>query len=132
MWRLCKISITPTICQNHFLLGNILIVGIPKYTVLAIIFKVFMWPISFINEGLRRIIQLKCFGMVSKTTRSSVTCKMDNGIGLSSSDFALTSKKKKNFRATLKIQMRFFYLLKHRMMHSLRLVQNDLPLYQSH
>ena len=38
--------------------------------------------------------------------RSSVTGKMDNGIPFSSSDSAMTSKKKKNRRATFKIKMK--------------------------
>ena len=49
MWRLCKFSLTPTLRQNNVLLRNILIVGIPKSTVLVIIFRVFIWLLSFKN-----------------------------------------------------------------------------------
>ena len=69
MWRLCKISITPTVRQNTFLLRKIPIVEIPKSMVLVIIFRVFMWLISLINSGPQKIIHLQCFEMVSKKGR---------------------------------------------------------------
>ena len=47
--EIVKNSIMPTVRQNHFLLRNISIFGIPKSTVLAIIFRVFMWSLSLIN-----------------------------------------------------------------------------------
>ena len=43
---------------------------------------------------------------ISKMTRSSVIGIMDDGIPLSSSDSVMTSKEKKNHRATFKIQMK--------------------------
>ena len=66
MWKLRKISIMPTIHQTLFVLRNILIVGIPKYTVLVIIFRVFVWPFTLMNVGPRSIIHLQCFEMVSQ------------------------------------------------------------------
>ena len=54
---------------KYDLLRNKLIVGIPKSTVLVIIFKVFMWPLSLINAVPRIIIHLQCFEMVSKKIR---------------------------------------------------------------
>ena len=65
-----------------------------------------MWPLSLINTVQRSIIHLQCFEMVSKKTRSSVTGKMDDRIPLSSSDYTMTSKKKKNLLAMFKIQMK--------------------------
>ena len=54
---------------------------------------------------------------------------MEDGITLSSSDSEMTSKKKKNFLATFKIQMKnTFYILKQGMMQCLRLGQKELPL----
>ena len=41
-----KISIMPTARQTIFVLRKIYIVGIPKYTVLIIIFRVFMWLLA--------------------------------------------------------------------------------------
>ena len=64
IWILCKSSITPTLRQNHFLFRNISIVGIPKSTVLVIIFRVFMWPLLLINSGPQSIIPLQCFEML--------------------------------------------------------------------
>ena len=101
MWILNKISIMSTVRKNHFLLRKILRVGIPKSAVLVIIFIVFMWTISFSNAGLRSIIHLKCFEMVSqKKTRSSYKFTMNNGTPLSSSDSEMASKVKKNRRST--------------------------------
>ena len=62
---LLKISIMPTV-HNCFLLRNILRVGIPKSTVLVIIFRFFMWPLSLRNSGPRNIIHLQCFEKLSK------------------------------------------------------------------
>ena len=72
MWRLRKIDIMPTVRQNLFLLRNISRVGIPKSTVIVIIFRVFMWPPSFRNAGTRRIIYLKCFEIVSKKIQDNI------------------------------------------------------------
>ena len=69
---------------------------------------------------------------ILKNTRSSVTGKMDDGIPLSPSDSAMTSKKNKNRRATFKIQLKKNYLLKQRIMQCLRQGQKYLPLYWSH
>ena len=47
---------------------------------------------------------------------------MDNGIPLSSSNYAMTSKRKKNRCSTFKIQMKnIVYLLDQRMMYCLRI-----------
>ena len=55
---------------------------------------------------------------------------MDNGIPSSSSDSAMTSKERENFRATFKIQIKYIiYILKKTMMHYLRMGQKTLPLY---
>ena len=55
---------------------------------------------------------------------------MDDGIPSSSSDSEMTFKKKKNSRATFKIQMKnIVYLLNKKIMHCLILGQKDLPLY---
>ena len=51
---------------KSFLLRNISMVGIPKSTVLVIIFRVFMWPLSLINAVPWRIIHLQYFEMVSQ------------------------------------------------------------------
>ena len=125
MWILCKISITHTVHQDIFLLRKISIVGIPKSTVLVIIFKVFMWPLSLINVVPQSIIHLKCFKMVSKkNTRSSVTGKMGNGINFSSLDSTMAPNKNKSLCATFRIQMKnIVYLLKHRMMNCLWLIR---------
>ena len=45
---------------KYFLLRNISRVGIPKSTVLVIIFRVFMWPLSLVNAGPIRIIHFQC------------------------------------------------------------------------
>ena len=67
---------------------------------------------------------------ISKKTGSSVTGKMDYGIPLSSSDSAMTSKKKINRRAAFKIQIKnIVYLLKQRMICCLILGQKYLYLY---
>ena len=50
--------------QKVSLLKNILRVGIPKSTVIIIIFRVFMWPLSLRNTGPGRIINLQFFEMV--------------------------------------------------------------------
>ena len=63
------ISIMPTVRQNIFLLINISRVGIPKSTVFVIIFRVFMWPLSLINVGLRSIIHSQCIKIVSPKRR---------------------------------------------------------------
>ena len=133
MWVLCKISITPTLRQNIFLLRKISIFRIPKSTVLIIIFKVFMWPISSINIGPRSIIHLQSFEMVSK--KDEIICYRQDGRcnSLSYSDSVMTSKKKKNRRAMFKIQMKnIVYLLNQRMIHCLILSQKCLPLYLIH
>ena len=64
MWRLRKIYIMPTVGQNIFLLRKISRVGTRKSTVLVIIFRVFMWPLSLRNAGPRSIIHWQCFEMV--------------------------------------------------------------------
>ena len=64
MWRLRRIYIMPTVRQNMFSLRNISRVGIPKSTVLIIIFRVFMWPLSLIIEVPIIIIHLQCLEMV--------------------------------------------------------------------
>ena len=47
---------------------------------------------------------------------------MDNVIPLFSSDSAMTSKERKNCRATFKIKLKYIvYILKQRMMHCLRI-----------
>ena len=48
-----------------FLLRNISRVGIPKFTVLLIIFRFFMWPLSLINAVPQSIIHLQCIKMLS-------------------------------------------------------------------
>ena len=106
----------------YFLLRQISIVGIPKSTVLVIIFRFFMWPLSLINTGPRNIIHLQCFKMAYKKTRSYITGKTDDGIPSPSSDSAMTSKIKKNRRAIFKIQMKnIVYFLNQRMMHFLKI-----------
>ena len=98
--------IMPTVRQNMFLLRKILIVGIPKSTVLVIIFRVFMWPLSLMNAGPRRISHLQCFEMAyQKKTIASYIGMMDDGINFFPSDSAMTYKYKKNSRATFKIKM---------------------------
>ena len=66
MWRLRKIYIMPTVCQNMFLLRNISRVGIPKSTVHVIIFRAFIWLLPLMNAGPIRIIHLQCLEMVYK------------------------------------------------------------------
>ena len=106
MWRLRKISIMRIVCQNHFLLRNISIVGVPNSMVLVIISRVFMWPLSLMNAVPIRIIHLQCFEMVSLKTRSSYIDMVEDGTPLLSSDSEMTSKENRNIRATFKIQMR--------------------------
>ena len=89
-----------------------------------------MWPLLLINLVPRSMIHLQFFEILFKKMRSSVTGNMDNIILLSSSDSVMKSKKKKNFRATFKIQIKnIVYLLKQRSMHCLRLGQKYLRLY---
>ena len=66
--EITKISIMPTV-RNLFLLRKISRVGIPKSTVLIIIFRVFMWTLSLRNTVPRRIIHLQCIEMISKKTQ---------------------------------------------------------------
>ena len=56
----------PTVRQHIFLLRNISRVGILKSTVLVIIFRFFMWPISLMNAGPIITIHLKCLEIVYK------------------------------------------------------------------
>ena len=93
MWRLHKISIMPTVRQYIFLLRKIPIVGIPTSTVIVIVFRLFMWPLSLRNVEWRSIVQLQCFKMVSqKNTISSYKVMMDNGTTSLSSDSTMASK----------------------------------------
>ena len=54
---------------RSFLLRKISRFGIPKSTVLVIIFRVFIWPLLFINVGPRSLIRLQCFEMASQKRR---------------------------------------------------------------
>ena len=131
MWILYKISIIPTLRQNHFLLKKILNVEIPKYTVLVILFRVFMCQISLINEVPRSIIHLQYFEMVSKKIRGHLLQAIQK-IEFLRHPLIMQwyPRKNKKRRATLKFQMKnIIYLLKQRMMHCLRLGKKYLPLY---
>ena len=64
---------------------------------------------------------------ITKNTRSSSKGTMNDGTPLSSSDSEMTSKVKKNRRATFEEKLIYvFILLKSTMMHFLRIGQNDL------
>ena len=107
IWRSRKISIMPTVRKNLFLLRNILIVGIPKSTVLIIIFRVFMCPLSFGSLVPRSIIHLQFFlNGISKKTRSYYKGMMDNKTPSLSSDSEMASKEKKNRRSMFKIEIK--------------------------
>ena len=98
MRRLHKISIIPNVRQHIFLLRKILIVGIPKSTVLVIIFKVFMWTLATFLNG------------ISKKTRSYYKGMMYNVTSLSSSDSEMSSKENKISVTRFKIQIRMHCL----------------------
>ena len=97
MWRMRKFSIMPTVRKNPSLLRNILRVGIPKSTVLRIIFRVF-YVAALIEEcGTKKHYPLAKFrDGISKNTRSSYKGTMNDGTPLSSSDSEMASKVKKN------------------------------------
>ena len=80
-----------------FLLKNISTVGIPKPTVLVIIFRVFIWLLSFKNVGKKKQYPFAEFRNVStrKRTRSSHKESDNNGTSLSSYDNETTPKYKK-------------------------------------
>ena len=54
----------PTVRHYCFLLRKLLTIGIPKSTVLVIIFRVFIWRLSFKNEGKKIIIHMQNFEIV--------------------------------------------------------------------
>ena len=59
-----EIYIMSTVRQSLFLLKKISIFGIPKSTVLVIIFRFFMWPLSLMNAGPISMIHLQWLEMV--------------------------------------------------------------------
>ena len=108
-------STMSTLRKNHIFLINISIVLIPKSTVLVIIFRVLMLPLSLINAGPQSIINFQC-----KKKISSGVGFMDDRIPSSSYGSAVSSMKKKNRRATFKMQIKNInYLLRKRTMHCL-------------
>ena len=124
-WIFWNKSITPTVRQNLFLLRNISRVGIPKSTVLVIIFRVFLWLLSLQNTGPISIIHLQCIGMVSQKRQDRLLqaiwimeflCHIlilpQHPRARKISVTRLTSKRKN-----------IFYILKQRMMHCLRIGQ---------
>ena len=54
---------------KSFLLRKILKVGIPKSTVLVVVFRILLWLLSLINAGPRRVIHMQIFEIVSKKRR---------------------------------------------------------------
>ena len=120
----------PTVRKNHFLLRNILRVGITKSRVLVIIFRVFMCPLSLKNKGLRSIIDLQCFEMALKKTRSSYKGTIKYGTPLSYYDYEMASKERKNRCSTFeRNEYELLFFLKLRTMHCLIIGQKDLPFY---
>ena len=74
-----------------------------------------MWPLSLINLVPRSITHLQCIELVSPE-------RLDHIIPLLSYDYAMTSKRKNNFRDTFKFQIKIIvYLSNHRMMHCLEI-----------
>ena len=95
MWILWKTCIIPNVRQNIFLLRKISRVGVPKSTVLVIIFRVFMWSLSC---GTNKNHPLAMFrNGIYKKKRSSYKGTMNNGTPLSSFDSEMTSKIQKRF-----------------------------------
>ena len=76
---------------------KILIFGIPKSTVLVIIFRIFIWLLSFKNAKKNHypFADIRN-GISKKRTRSSYNETMNNGTSLSSSDYETTPKFKKS------------------------------------
>ena len=90
-----------------------------------------MGPLSLKNAGPTSIINLQCFKTASKKkARSSYKRMINNVTSLSSSDYEMASKEKKNRRSTFrKKRICIVTILKPRMMHCLRIGQKYLPLY---
>ena len=112
---------TPT-----FLLRNISRVGIPKYRVLVITLRFFIWPLSLINAGLRIIIQLKYIEMVSPKRRDHLLQEIWT-MGVLRHPLILQWHPRQRKIAVPRLKSKWknmFYLLKQSMMHCLRLGKN--------
>ena len=96
--KFMKIYKMPTVRHYSFLLIFFSTIGIPKSTVLVIIFRVFY--LAALNKKFRKnsIIHFQSIEMVfKKGTRSSYNETMNNGTSSSSSDYETTPKFKKCF-----------------------------------
>ena len=81
----------------EFLLRIFSTIGIPKSTVLVIIFRVFIWLLS-LKKVKKSIIRFQSFEIVfKKRTRSFYNETKNNRNSLSSSDYETTPKFKKSF-----------------------------------
>ena len=98
MWIFLENLYNANCTPKSFLLRNISRVGIPKSTVLVIIFRVFMWPLSLIDAVPIIIIQFR--NGISKYKRSPYEVKMNDGNPLLSSYYEMASKIKKEFVKT--------------------------------
>ena len=88
----------PTVRHTSFLLRKVLTFGTPKSTVLVIIFRVFIWMLSFKNAGKIHYPYAQFRNGISrKRTISSYNKSMNNGTSSSSSDNETTPKVKKSF-----------------------------------
>ena len=96
--KFMKIYNMPDVHQQSFLLRKIFTVGIPKPTFLVIIFKVFIFLLSFKNMGKKNYPYAEFCNVSSrKRTRSSHKESDKNGTSSSSSDNETTPKFKKRF-----------------------------------
>ena len=130
MWSLRKIYIMPTIRQNLFRweIFQKLRSQNPRSSSLSseFFFGRSHWGI-WDREALSTCNVSKWY---LKMTKSSYKGMMNDGTPLSSSDSEMASKVKKNRRAIFEKKLIFVVIiLKSMMMHCLRIIQKDLPLY---
>ena len=92
MWILRKSSIMPAVRKNIYMLRKYSRVGIKRYTFLVIIFRVFMWPLSFINAGPRALSTCNVSNWFLKKTRSYYKGTNNDGSHLESSDSEMALK----------------------------------------
>ena len=106
-----KIYKMPTLRNSYILFRKISSFGIPNPTVLVIIFRFFIWLISFINRGENHYLYAEFQNCITrKRTRSSHKESYNNGTSSSSSDNETKLKFRKhfgtNFNAKFNIRMK--------------------------
>ena len=100
--------------QESFLLKKMYVIGIPEPTVLVIIFRVFIWPLSFINAGKKNQYPYAEFRNLigNKRTRSFQKENDNNETSSSSYNDETTPKYKKRFWQNKKAKFNEFMVRK--------------------